>query len=208
MIRKVINKILENFLSEYARLDRQLQSIFKEADLHVAQFSKKANLHCLPGCGHCCENPAIEVTALEFIPLARELWKMNQVEQWFEAIERKGSQGTCVFYKPDPLISGNGRCGIYRLRPLLCRLYGFSAGKDKYGKKRLITCTRIKAAHKEAFDKINIALQQGADAPLIQNFSKQISQLDPNLGGRYLPINQALKIALEKIGFRKGFIEK
>lgn len=204
LLKKITN-VLRNG-DDKAVFDK-LKKIFKHADREAILFSKRADLHCLPGCGRCCENPRVETTVLEFMPLADELWKKGEALQWLDKIDQLQSSGICVFYKPDPLGAGRGRCGVYQLRPNICRLYGFSAGKDKRGVKRLITCEPIKTAQPRQVIQAKQRIQEGMPVPTMQHFAMKVFQLHPFWGREQLPINQAIKIALEKAGLKRSFLK-
>src|SRR3989338_188376 len=104
-----------------------LLRLYSKLDKDIEQFSFTVGLKCASGCGRCCKNPHVETTVLELQPVAIELFRKNEADQWVNKAVEAAGQGRCVFYKPDPLIPSNGRCSVYPLRPLVCRLFGFSA---------------------------------------------------------------------------------
>lgn len=106
-----------------------------------------------------------------------------------------------MFYQPDPLKNGQGRCGVYLWRPLLCRLFGFAAQKDKYGQPQLVTCSTMKSLCSYEYEQALENMHQGKlAAPLMQDYAMRLFNIDPHWGKEQLPINQAIKIALEKVG--------
>src|SRR5262245_9757331 len=110
----------------------QVKGILSEIDAGTSSFARRSGLACPNGCGHCCENPQVETTVLEALPLA--YWLLTRPEgvdlasEELSAIRAEGERRRCIFYKPtagsDPTL---GRCTVYEERPGLCRLFGFAA---------------------------------------------------------------------------------
>jgi Fe-S-cluster containining protein len=177
----------------------KVQELFHQLDQEIASFKSATSLGCVNGCGRCCETPAVFVTVLEVLPLAYELWKNGQALAVLEDI-RNDRKGWCVFYKPDALVAGKGRCTTYPWRPLICRLFGFSAKKDKYEKSELVTCSTMKEHCATEYDGASRRLTAGTlRAPLMSDYAMQVLTIDPALGKEQFPINQAIANAIEKI---------
>lgn len=177
----------------------QVQRIYEELDGKIAEFQKQSGLACESGCGRCCENPAIFATVLEVLPLARFLWQNKHAQVVLKKLEETGAENLCVFYRPDPVIPGRGRCGIYPSRPLLCRLFGFAAKSDKHGTPLLVTCPTIKSrCAKEYQDTLKCLAGQALKPPMMTEYALRIYNIDPYLGRQQMPINRAVKTALEK----------
>lgn len=123
---------------------KQVEQIFQEIDRQTATLQAATGLHCPPGCGRCCENPEVETTVLEMMPLALELWQRGEVLQWIDRSQAVEERGPCVFYHPDPFIPGNGRCSVYSWRPTICRLFAFATVTNKQGQPELAACVRQK----------------------------------------------------------------
>jgi uncharacterized protein len=178
---------------------RSLLHLYEKLNNDISRFQRSSGLHCQAGCGKCCNNPKVETTVLEMIPLAVELWREGQGEHWLNESAKVEFKGPCVFYKADPLVEGNGRCSVYHLRPLICRLFGFSAITDKNNQKKLLTCPIIKSqcADLETLEK---KINEDMFVPKTTDYTMQVMHMDPQLGQKQLPINEALKLALEKVG--------
>ena len=183
------------------RVVTDVQSLFDRIDRQTQKFADQTGLKCRKGCGACCENPEIETTVAELLPLAVYLWSMDLGEDTLQATRSKASQSVCVFYKPDPVIKGHGCCGIYPYRPGLCRFFGFSARKDKYGKAELVTCKIIKDSQPDVCKRVQAELQKGMEAPLLTELGHLVCGLDPVHGREQLPINQAIALSLQKVGY-------
>ncbi len=172
----------------------------RKLDLETAKFQSLSALKCVSGCGHCCENPHVETTVLEMLPLAVEFWRRNEAENFLKEFSEDESKGICHFYRPDPLREGQGRCSVYPLRPLLCRLFGFAGRVNKNGRTEFMTCSVIKSSFPGNCRRTQGLLDKGLAIPLTADYAMQLYQIDPQWSSRRFPINQAFKIALEKVG--------
>lgn len=177
----------------------QVLSIYTEIDNQIIVFQDATALQCPSGCGKCCSNPEVEVTALEMLPLAWELLRRGEARLWLERVEM-GESDVCVFYQPDRIVPENGRCSVYAWRPSLCRLFGFAAIRNKQGEPELAACARHKEVTPEIVKVAQDAIAQGLSIPVFSDFSMQLANIDPDFGRSLLPINQALRVALEKAG--------
>ena len=176
-----------------------LLKLFRKLDCDIRKFQRASGLKCREGCGQCCENPRVETTAAEFLPLAFHLWREKKAEGWLLKAQEQNFTGRCVFYEPRADHSGRGRCSVYALRPLICRLFGFSAVTDKNNRKMLLTCPIIKTEFSSALPGIEKAINEKMFIPKTTDYVLQAQQIDPSLS-RQLPINEALKLSLEKVG--------
>ena len=173
-------------------------------DRETAFLQLSSGMRCLPDCGDCCENPNVEASVLEAIPLANDILLRHQEEDLLSAVEHKQSQDDhiCVLYRKGPGGPEKGRCSNYAFRPLLCRLFGFAARRDKYGRLELCPCKHIKADQPESTFRAQIFISTTPSAPIYQDLFMKVASLDPNLGFRRLPINLAIKQAIEYLHWK------
>ena len=108
------------------------------------------------------------------------------------------SVSTCLLYKPSSIIN-NGNCGNYKYCGLICRLFGFAANTDKYQNLRLATCKIIKEGQIANYNSTAEAIQKGLSIPVFTDYYIQLNQIDFNMGNIMLPVNKALKMALEEV---------
>jgi Fe-S-cluster containining protein len=179
---------------------QEVLRIYAEVDQAIECFQKNTSLRCVAGCGRCCENPQIEITPLEVFPLADELWRKKEAVSWLERIEHNPNQKQCVFYQPNLLSQGQGRCGIYPLRPLICRLFGFAAKADKQGNAQLVTCLTIKESQEKTYLKTLQQINNGLSVPWMADYARRIQSIDPGWAQKQVPINEAIRLALERVG--------
>ena len=181
--------------------------LYSEMDRQTAEFRTATGLRCLPGCGQCCESSMPEVTVLELLPAAQELFSRREAQQWLERIASIRENERCVFYQPDPLIPGNGHCDLYILRPSVCRLFGFAMIKNKDGNPELLTCRRQKKEDPSSVKAAQEAISRGMAVPSFDYFFFQIATFEHSLGRHRLPINRALHLALERYGLKVQLME-
>ncbi|MEZ5978067.1 MAG: YkgJ family cysteine cluster protein, partial [Planctomycetota bacterium] len=118
------------------------REIFERADRAASELSTRVGLGCPPGCGACCNSPDVETTVAEMRPLARRIVEEGRTEEVVARIDRATEAGErrCVSYVADPFDPRIGRCGVYADRPLVCRLFGFAASRDKHGRDVFRSC--------------------------------------------------------------------
>lgn len=178
----------------------QIVALYDRIDTETAAFQAATGLHCPPGCGKCCENPEVEATVLEMMPLALELWRTGEAAAYLERLSTLNGSESCLFYRPDPFVPGNGRCTVYSWRPTLCRLFAFATVKNKQGNPELAVCIRQKQTIPEEVEGAKEAIAQGMSAPNFGEVATEVANLDPSLGSDRFPINQALERALQRVG--------
>lgn len=119
----------------------RLLKVYEEIDNQTAALRAITELRCPPGCGMCCSSTTVEATVLEMLPVARELLHRREAVALLERFGVADDEGPCVFYQPERSVRGEGCCGIYLLRPSVCRLFGYGAAEDKCGITQLAVCT-------------------------------------------------------------------
>ena len=89
-----------------------------DADFAGIQERQAAQMQCRAGCSACCR-ARLSVTRVEEALLRRGLATLSD-ERRIElaARTREENREMC------PALDGDGRCGIYPFRPLICRTYG------------------------------------------------------------------------------------
>lgn len=175
---------------------KAVEDAFNTLDAEIASFQSWSTLGCKSGCGKCCFKPDIEATILEFLPFAHHLYQQNQAFEWLEKIKSSDSS-LCVIL--NPLQGGIGMCSQYPYRGLICRLFGFSARTNKYGRKELITCQVIKAESATAFALAEEKIESGAPIPVMNQHYMRLHAIDFELTREFFPINEAIKRAIEVI---------
>ncbi|MFN8777479.1 MAG: YkgJ family cysteine cluster protein [Flavobacteriales bacterium] len=174
---------------------RAVRRVFLKLDREIATFQRDTRLHCLSGCGECCKKPDIEATPLEFLPLALSLYDEGKAESVLHEV--RSNTGVCHAFRPH-ITSFGGLCHVYPDRGLICRLFGFSARRDKEARPELVTCRLIKEQQAEAYEEARVMIAQGKHVPVMSNYYSLLSGIDPDLA-RFYPINEAMARALEVV---------
>lgn len=176
--------------------NRTRLALYVEADALTGDLSRATGLHCPPGCGVCCERHNPHVTVADLAPIAAALVAAGQGEDVHARARAALAAGEpCVFYAAGRLPGG---CTQYELRPLLCRLFGYAAVRDKRGTPELAVCH----VHKERLPVEAAAaaarVAGGAPVAMFADLQSQADALDPDRARDRVPINAALAEALER----------
>ena len=178
---------------------RLVEELFDCLENEISAFKSKFDINCISGCGKCCTKLDIEASPLEFLPWAFYLFLNGNAESMLSELKVRTSS-ICNIYQPLSLVDNNsGSCGNYQYRGLICRLFGYAATRDKYGKLRLATCKIIKERKATNYKNSVVAIEKGMKIPVFTDYYMQLSQIDFNLGNTILPINKALEQALIEV---------
>lgn len=173
-----------------------VKQVLEKLDQQISDFQSATGLHCKWGCGKCCFKPDIEATILEFLPFAFHLYQLAKAEEWLDKLNESDSS---ICYILNPTQTSAGLCSEYEHRGLICRLFGYSARTNKYGKKELITCQIIKTEQAEAYEKATVEIDNGLPVPVMNQFYMQLHSIDFELTQTFYPINEAIKKAIETV---------
>jgi len=176
-----------------------VEILFQNLETEITTFQTKTKLSCIAGCGKCCATPEIEASPLEFLPWAFHVFLNGLAEKTLAELEQS-TTASCFLYRPKSLAEfTSGNCSTYQYRGLICRLFGFGATTDKYGKLRIATCNIIKEVQAVHYENATIAIHSDLSVPIFTAYYMQLSQIDFKLGTIFQPVNQAMKTALEEI---------
>ncbi|MCM4169602.1 hypothetical protein KCTC52924_00383 [Arenibacter antarcticus] len=178
---------------------KAVEELFAGLDKEIATFQTQTGLGCKAGCGRCCTHPDVEASPLEFLPWAFHVFLNGKAEATLEELKLNNSS-ICHLYRPlSVLDQKSGRCGDYKYRGLICRLFGYGANRDKFGELRLATCKIIKEGQVENYNSAVEAMKNGLYVPIFTDYYMNLNQIDFKLGNSILPINKAMKEALEEV---------
>ena len=175
---------------------KAVKKVYASLDNAIAQLQQDSGLHCLSGCGECCKKPDIEATPLEFLPLALQFYDEGRAEIALEEI-RQSKSTLCYVFRPHVTNFG-GLCNEYPHRGLICRLFGFTARRNKEGQSELVTCKLIKEQQKELYEQVVTDIRSGKKVPVMSDYYTRISNIDPSLT-QFYPINEAMAKAIETV---------
>lgn len=175
-----------------------VQEIFDQLEKEVNEFKSHSGLHCPAGCGKCCFKSDIEATVLEFLPFAHHLYKEKKAREWLKRLKTSLSP-VCMILEPGR--AGAGLCSSYAHRGLICRLFGYSARRDKLSRPQLVTCRVIKTEQKEAYEVAIARIDDGFPVPVMTNYYMRLYGIDMDLSREFYPINTAIRKAIEAVLF-------
>jgi uncharacterized protein len=175
-----------------------VRQLFQVLEDESRQFHAESGMGCVSGCGFCCANPEIPASPLEFLPLAFDLYEKGLAEEIANQLALQDQLGNCIAYRSQKEDPTKGYCGNYLNRGLICRLFGASARKTKYGQKELITCKILKAEKKDAFAMTSSRININLEIPIAAAYYTRLADVDQSLASQY-PVNQAILMALELV---------
>ncbi|MDF0716833.1 YkgJ family cysteine cluster protein [Muricauda sp. 334s03] len=176
---------------------RLVEALFDQLERETQQFQDKSGLGCVSGCGKCCSYPNIDASPLEFLPWAFQLFLSGKAEDALATLQ-ENTPKTCFLLTPVSILS-KGHCGSYKHRGLICRLFGYAASRDKHGNLRLATCKTIKEEQADSYRIASEAISKGTYVPVFTDYYMQLNQIDYQMESKIMPINKALKMALEEV---------
>ena len=188
---ELLNKFKDT--SIYEELKR-VEEIYLDLEKKQDIFCNTFNVHCKKGCGTCCEHFIPDVYALEARYLAYGIIKEGKAEVVRKRINEWSEESAyCPLYDFD----SNFHCTVYKYRPLVCRLFGATASKNKEG----LPCFRKCKYNKEGIDLSPVDLNKNKEAVIcmsdyammLKEFSQEENTKD------LLPV--ALIKELDKLSF-------
>ncbi len=179
---------------------KAVSEVFIGLDEEVKDYLSESNLTCFSGCGQCCSNPKVNASVMEFLPLSFDIYEKGKAEEILEILsDNETQEGMCIMYKSTSDNNESGYCTNYKKRGLICRLFGNSARKNKYGQKEILTCKKIKNGKKEEFLLVSEAINNEMKIPSGTDAYYQLNNLDGQLTEEQYPINVAIKKSLEAV---------
>ncbi|MEE4197384.1 MAG: hypothetical protein V2I54_07050 [Bacteroidales bacterium] len=171
---------------------RAVKKIYSSLDKDIDLVKRKSNIRCPENCNECCTKKGILASPLEFLPLAYFLYQKRIAFLWIEKLKHQANADLCGLYNP---FSELGACQYYPYRGFICRLFGFTANTGKKGNQVLIACSKIKTNPSTILWEQKIS--SPSKYPQITKYSMQLYSIDPQMSTLQLPVNDAIKYALD-----------
>ena len=179
-----------------------VDKVFRELDEHIERTTIESGMKCIHLCSSCCRRTDIEASPIEFIPLAVSLYESGKVDEFMVMLDRSDETGYCVLFSSDAWKEGKWACMNYEKRGLICRLFGYGYRLNRDEEPELVTCKIMKESCPEGVAKARkLGIEAPDSVPLFRNYSMQLFSIDPNLATQQLPINKAIRLAIEKLYF-------
>lgn len=175
---------------------------FHKVDQDILKFKTAVGISCPVKCGDCCRSNQVETSIVEMLPIAAQIFDNGMESFWIDRVVSAFDTGTCILY--DPISENrNGCCLFYSRRPTICRLFGFSGRRDKYGNIEPIFCRQLKKAAADTCRSAKNLIAGGAIIiPVISDYALSMINLCGSESFRLYPINQALRMALQQLGLQ------
>jgi hypothetical protein len=200
-----IGKIFFGLSSQFMTSNKTasaVQQVYRELDNHLFETTAKTGMRCVPLCSLCCSTKNIEASPLEFIPFAAWLYESGKVDEFLIRLDKSDQTGHCPLFLPDAWREGKGACWKYDKRGLICRLFGFGYRLTRDNLPDLVTCKVLKENDPEGIAKAGrFGIENPDSIPLFRNYSMQLYSIDQDLALPQLPINKAIRLAIEKMYF-------
>lgn len=178
---------------------RLIEHLYSQLDKEIDTFKQRTKLDCLSGCGKCCNKTDIEASPLEFLPWSFQVYVNGKSQEILDELNSR-QNSECFLFNHLSLIENNiGNCSDYYHRGLICRLFGNSANRNKYGRTELLTCKIIKDANPEVYAEISSDIGSKRYIPICTDYYMRLQQIDFKLGNLIVPINEAMKIAIKEV---------
>ena len=187
-----------------------MMDVYQSLSQEFSAYQSSQSLNCVEKCGACCNNPDIEVSPLEMLPLALHLFDTGRAEHEFDELDNYGF--ACKQYQRLSLTVKKA-IAEFTNTDLAFAVFGAAGYKTKSGEATLSVCKPIKQAVPEKYAAALIAIQpawgqsnnsdpmsiSNSKPPMIAEGRQKLAQLDYELGDKLIPINDALRYILEKI---------
>ena len=171
----------------------KLSAIYAKIEQQVDKLQKKTCVSCIANCGECCKRFEPYISVLEAVPLAKYLRNNPEKHELYKQNVKRNEVKwyACPFYDDEK------HCTVYPIRPLICRLFGFSANRDRYNKVVFSTCSKIENEMPEKVKVARALTRTGLDVPIYQDIAQQIQEIDFYMATDYHPFSRSVQIAVD-----------
>ncbi len=186
-------------LASLAELYERIE--FAQRGFRTAAAAAGKPITCPAGCGTCCEGFVPDVLPIEAAYLAAFIIGRRPDL----ACRPLSPNPPCPFYEAE---RPEAHCAVYAGRPLICRLFAFSASIDKSGKPSFALCRRMPAladSGARAWTGDAILQAFGALPPAMPSFAAEVLGLDPIAAGERQSLDAALPRALSRLSLALRF---
>ena len=170
-----------------------IQSLYSDLDRAQKRFTKTFDISCPEGCGSCCEHFFPDVTMAEAEYMAMGILFEGREEDVLEKLHSIKDRTFCPLYRKDSPY----HCTVYGVRPLVCRLFGASAVRDKNAKPAFGDCrwnTKTLNLSSEDLEK------HSEDLVIMGDYGLRLEEIQVEDTATY-PLDEALEKAILKIKF-------
>lgn len=153
---------------------KALNSIYEDLDRDESRFCESFDVHCKSGCGSCCEHFIPDITRIESEYLAFGLAVEGRQQEILDLVRDWDPENpVCPLYRFDTPF----HCSVYRWRPLICRLFGACAVKDKEGRPQFRHCKWNKVASEISMEDLQ---KKPEDVIYMGDYGMRMEELEIN----------------------------
>lgn len=192
----------------YARMEAEQNAFL------AAAAGRGSPLACPSGCGSCCEPFVPDVLPTEAAYIAAWLLE-NEPALAERAAAWAGAGPPSV--PPCPFLRRSGRearCAIYPARPLVCRLFGAAAVRDREGRASFRPCARMPlpgrpplGRERRPMSGADLVREFGAAPPVMADYAAELASLRPAEAAERALLVEALPSALRRVGLSLSLAE-
>lgn len=192
---KNIEEIIDALRGTSFHQEAQNMKLFYDCvDMQIGEFTSSNNIHCIKGCGTCCEHFIPDLTTHEAKYLAIYLISEGRVE---EALSRfREDRSYCPFYDHDK----EHHCSVYPARGLICRLFGSVCSEDKNGMIHFPHCKWNES------QRIEMIKEHSESYPTYSRYGIELESMDGNSTyTEFLP--EAVEKAIHKLEMILNYLD-
>jgi Fe-S-cluster containining protein len=168
---------------------RELLSLYQGLDEATASFAAACSVACPEGCGRCCEGFDPPVTSTETDLVALHVLSAS------DHVPIGSTAYPCPFFMP----SAPFHCGIYPVRPLVCRAFGFTAVGGRDGEPRFRFCRHMPGRPPSELDGRSMRRLFPQSPPRVDDYGVRLSAIShESMGGQPL-LSAAVSGALDRV---------
>jgi Fe-S-cluster containining protein len=189
----------------------ELAYLYSRADAAVAVFAEGSGISCPGGCGMCCESFVPDILPLEAAYIATFLAGIDRdlafriAAEGVQARVRSDGQTGCPLYRDESIY----HCGIYEARPLVCRMFAFSAVRGKNGEPMFSVCRHGEyGLGARLLTGKGLVEVFGLEPPVIADMGSELVAIDPSSSGGRKALPEALAEASGLVLFLIGMNDR
>jgi hypothetical protein len=177
-----------------------LEALYADLADRQAGFQAAGLYRCPPGCGRCSATFEPDVLPVEAVLV--ELYA--QAHSVKTDAPPAAPAPRCPLYRED----SNRHCPVYPARPLVCRLFGFSALPDKTGALLYTPCEHMTGPGRGGRPLSTLGLPENALPPSMLDFSTRLQAIVPGEETHRAPLRDALRAAAAQIGLYRDMMKE
>lgn len=160
-----------------------MYALYQEVDDLISQFQRQTHIDCVVGCGACCSRVAPYITVIEGLIIVKSR-KIQFVDSHSNAV--------CPFYSNSRTL----HCSIYEVRPLICRLFAFSA-RIENGQLCYFPCKMIQKCYSYQVADVERRMNKDFPIPIYKKIQQKLQAIDFILATDLHPVRRSVEIATQ-----------